>query len=63
LNKKKKEKPNVLTNLELINLKSVFLLPSKELRRKTTKVEKEKLMEDNEYQKILQQLQAQLEKA
>ncbi len=46
LSKKKKENENVLTNLELINLKNVFLLQFEELRRKTTKAEREKLMED-----------------
>ncbi len=46
LTKKKKEKENVLIDLELINLKNVFLLQSKELKRKTTKVEREQLMED-----------------
>jgi hypothetical protein len=49
LTKQKKEKENVLTNLKLINLKNVFLLQSEELRTKTTKVEKENLMEDKEY--------------
>jgi len=48
--KEKKEKDNVLTYLELVNLKNVFLLQFKELRRKTTKEEKEKLLEEkNEY--------------
>jgi hypothetical protein len=57
LTKKKKEKENVLTNLELINLKNVFLLESKELRRKIAKVEREQLMEDKkEYHKTLEQL-------
>jgi hypothetical protein len=31
---KEKEKENVLTNLELVNLKNVSLLQSKELRKK-----------------------------
>jgi hypothetical protein len=44
--KEKKEKENVLTNLELVNLKNVFLLQSKKLRKKTTKVDKEKLLEE-----------------
>jgi hypothetical protein len=35
-----------MTNLELINLKNVSLLQSEELRKKTTKVERKKLMED-----------------
>ncbi len=43
---KKKENENVLTDLELINLKNVSLLQFEELKRKTTKVEKKKLMED-----------------
>jgi len=34
--KEKKEKENVLINLELINLKNVFLLQSKEFRRRIT---------------------------
>jgi len=38
--KGKKEKDNVLTNLELINLKNVTLLQFKEIRRKTTKAKK-----------------------
>jgi hypothetical protein len=40
LTKGKKEKDNVLTNLELINLKNVILLQFKEIRRKTTKAKK-----------------------
>jgi hypothetical protein len=40
LTKEKKEKENVLTNLELINLKNVYLLKFKELRRKTTEAER-----------------------
>ncbi len=39
LTKEKKEKENVITNLELINMNNVFLSQSKELRRKTTEVE------------------------
>jgi len=46
LTKKQKENENVLTDLELINMKNIFLLQFEELRRKTTKVEKEKLMDD-----------------
>jgi hypothetical protein len=49
LTKKKKEKENVLTNLELINLKNVSLLQFEELRRKTSKVERKQVMEDKEY--------------
>jgi hypothetical protein len=44
--KEKKENENVLTNLELVNLKNVFLLQYKKLKRKTTKVEKEKLLDE-----------------
>jgi len=56
---KEKEKENVMTNLELINLKNVFLLESGELKKKTTKAKREKLMEDKkEYQRTLQHLQA-----
>jgi hypothetical protein len=51
---KKKENENVLIDLELINLKSVSLSQFEEFKRKTTKVEKEKFMEDKEkYQRIL----------
>ncbi len=39
--KGKKEKENVLTYLELINLKNVFLLQFEELKRKTTEAKKE----------------------
>ncbi len=46
LTKENKEKDNVLTNLELINLKIVSLVQSKELKRKITKVEKKQLVED-----------------
>ncbi len=54
LTKKKKENENVLTNLESINLKNVSLLKFEEFRRKTTKVEKKKLMEDKKkYQRTL----------
>jgi hypothetical protein len=58
LTKEKKEKENVLTNWELVNLKK-SLLQSEELRRKITKVEREKLMEEKkEYQINLQHMQA-----
>jgi hypothetical protein len=43
LTKKKKEKENVLTYLELINLKNVSLLQYDEFKRKTTKVKKIKI--------------------
>jgi hypothetical protein len=36
LTKEKKEKEDVLTSLQLINMKNVFLLQFEELRRKTT---------------------------
>jgi hypothetical protein len=39
LTKEKKEKENILTNLELINLKSVFVFNSKEIKKTTTKAE------------------------
>jgi hypothetical protein len=62
--KEKKEKENVLTNLELIHLQDVSLLQFKKLRGKTTEGEREKLMEDKkEYQRTLQDPQAQLERA
>jgi hypothetical protein len=51
--KKKEEKENVLTYLELINLKKISLLQSKELKRKALEAKKEQLMEDHEYQKTL----------
>jgi hypothetical protein len=35
-----------MTNLELVNLKNVSLLQCKELRKKTTEAEKEKLLEE-----------------
>ncbi len=64
LTKEKKEKDNVLKNLELKILKIVFLLQFEKLRRKTTKVKREKLMEDKkEHQRNLQHSQAQLEMA
>jgi hypothetical protein len=56
--KEKKEKENVLTNLELTNLKNVSLLQFEEIIRKTKEVEKEKLMEDKEYKRNLHRLQA-----
>jgi hypothetical protein len=41
LTKEKKEKENVLTDLELINLKNVSLLEFEEFKRKKTKAERE----------------------
>ncbi len=58
LTKEKKEKENALKNLELINLKNVFLLQFEKIKRKTNEVEREKLMEDKEYKRNLQCLQA-----
>jgi uncharacterized protein with HEPN domain len=49
LTKEKKEKENVMTYLELVNMKNVFLLQYKELRRKTIEAKKEKLLEEKEY--------------
>jgi hypothetical protein len=49
LTKEKNEKENVLTNLELINLKIVSLVQFEELRRKTIELEKEQLLEDKKY--------------
>ncbi len=46
--KEEKGKKNVLTNLELINLKTISLLEFKDLRRMITQVEKYKLLEDKE---------------
>ncbi len=51
--KEKEETDNVLTDLELINLKNVSLLQSKEFRKKTTKVETKLFMDDKEYHKTL----------
>jgi hypothetical protein len=45
--KKKKEKDNVLIDLELINLKNFSLFNFEKLKRKTTKVEIKKLVEIN----------------
>jgi hypothetical protein len=51
----KEKNENVLLDLELMNLMSVFLLNFEELKRKTIEVEKEKLMEVNkEYERNLQ---------
>ncbi len=52
--KEKKEKENVLTYLELENMKNASLLHYEKLRRKIAHVEKEKLVEEKkEYQKNL----------
>jgi hypothetical protein len=61
--KEKKEKENVLTDLELVNPKNVSLLQFEKLRRKVAKADKKKLEENKEYQMNLQHLQAQLEMA
>ncbi len=46
LTKEKKEKDNVLIDLEFINLKNVFLFQFEEVRKKIVEVEKEQLMEN-----------------
>jgi hypothetical protein len=52
--KEKKEKENVPTNLELVNLKNASLLQFEELRKKMAKAKREKLMEEKKgYQKNL----------
>ncbi len=61
--KEKKEKENVLTYLELLNLKNVSLLQFEKIKIKTTKVEKKKLLKEKEYLMNLQHLQTQLEMA
>ncbi len=62
LTKEKKEKENVLTYLELMNMRNVSLLQSKKLGINITKAKKEKLLEERkECQKNLQHLQAQLD--
>jgi hypothetical protein len=53
LTKEKKEKENVLINLELIIMKNVSLLKYEEFKRKTIEVEREQFMENKEYQRIL----------
>ncbi len=54
LTEENKEKENVLTDLELINLKNVSLLHSKKIRRNTIEAKRKKLMEDKkEYQRNL----------
>jgi hypothetical protein len=47
LTKEKKEKENVSTYLELVNLNNASLLNFEKLKRNTTKAEKEKLVEEN----------------
>jgi hypothetical protein len=44
--KEKKEKEDVLTYLELVNTRNVSLSQFEELKRKTTVVEKEKLLDE-----------------
>ncbi len=62
LTKEKKEKENVLTNLELVNLNNASMLEFEELRKKTTQAKRKKLMEEKKgYQRNLQHLQAQME--
>ncbi len=49
-----KEKENVLINLELVSLKTFFLLNSENLWRRIIEVEKKKLVKENkEYQRNL----------
>jgi len=51
------EKENVLTNLELINLKNVSMFKPKEIRKRTIEAGIEKLVEKNkEHQRNLKQL-------
>jgi hypothetical protein len=47
--KEKKEKENVLIDFELVNLKKVSMLQFEGLKRKTTEVEKDKLLKEKEY--------------
>jgi hypothetical protein len=44
--KEKKEKENVLTNLELVNMMNASMLQFEKLRRNIIEVEIEKLMEE-----------------
>jgi hypothetical protein len=44
--KEKKEKDIVLTYLELVNIKNASMLNFEEFKRKTTELEKKKLMEE-----------------
>jgi hypothetical protein len=56
--KEKKEKDNVLTYLELVNMKNAYMLQYEEFKRNIVEAKREKLMEEKEYQRNLQQLQA-----
>jgi hypothetical protein len=47
LTKEKKEKENVLIDLELVNLKNASMLQYKEFKSKITVVEKEKLLKES----------------
>jgi len=47
--KENKEKENVMTYLELVNMKNVSLLQFEKLKRKTTKIERKRLMEEKKY--------------
>jgi hypothetical protein len=47
LTKEKKEKENVLIDLEVVNLKNASLLNSEEFKRKTVEAKKEKLVKEN----------------
>jgi hypothetical protein len=46
MTKEKKEKENLLINLELVNLTNVSLLQFKELKRKIVEAKKKKLLEE-----------------
>ncbi len=47
LTKEKKEKENVLIDLEVVNLKNASLLNSEDFKRKIAKANKEKLVKEN----------------
>jgi hypothetical protein len=49
LTKENKEKENILTYLELVNMKNVYLLQFEELRKKTTEIKRKNLMEEKKY--------------
>jgi hypothetical protein len=47
LAKEKKDKENVLTYLEMVNLNNASMLNFEKLKKRTTEIEKEKLVEEN----------------
>jgi hypothetical protein len=51
LTKEKKEKENVLTNLEFINLNNASLLNFEEIRKKSKEAKIEKMVETNKEHK------------